>query len=66
VADNDVFPQELATFFGIQGAARQAFLDAHSDLFDVDFWHRMQEKHRDSELIDIFPYPRAHRLRKGT
>jgi hypothetical protein len=29
----------------------------------VPFWHRMQEQHRRGEIVDIYPYPAARRLR---
>ena len=42
VGENDVFPEELFTFMGLRGAAREAFLEAHGDLLGVGFWLEMQ------------------------
>jgi len=65
VGENDIFPEELRTFLGLEGELRTAFLREHSDLFDVAFWHRMQERNRLGEIIDFFPYGEARRLRPG-
>lgn len=65
VQENDIFPEELRTFLGLEGDLRTAFLREHADLFDVDFWHRMQERNRRGEVIDFFPYGEARRLRPG-
>jgi isocitrate dehydrogenase kinase/phosphatase len=65
VGENDIFPEELRTFLGLEGELRTAFLREHADLFDVDFWHRMQERNRHGEVIDFFPYGEARRLRPG-
>jgi isocitrate dehydrogenase kinase/phosphatase len=65
VGESDIFPEELRTFLGLEGELRTAFLREHSDLFDVAFWHRMQERNRHGEVIDFFPYGEARRLRLG-
>jgi isocitrate dehydrogenase kinase/phosphatase len=36
---------------------------AHGDLYGTAFWHDMQTQIRRGEIIDIFPYPAATRLR---
>lgn len=56
VAENDVFPEEFERFLGLTGPLRQAFLEEHRDLLDVDFWHRRQEAIRAGAVIDLFPY----------
>jgi isocitrate dehydrogenase kinase/phosphatase len=62
VGENDVFPEELFTFMGLRGAAREAFLEAHSDLLGVRFWLEIQEQIRTGDLLDVFPYPAIRRL----
>lgn len=62
VGEGDVFPEELRTFLGLSGRLREVFLAAHSDLFEVDFWRRMQERNRSGEVIDFFPYGADRRL----
>lgn len=63
VGENDVFPSELLTFLGLQGAIREAFLREHGDLFGVEFWHQLQERLRRGEVVSFFPYGKERRLR---
>ena len=65
VGENDVFPAELRTFLGLQGRLLDAFLREHSDLFTVEFWQGLQERHRRGEVPSFFPYGPARRLRSG-
>jgi len=65
VGENDVFPEELERFLGLEGELRAAFEREHADLFDPAFWRGMQERHRRGEVIDFFPYGEARRLRPG-
>jgi isocitrate dehydrogenase kinase/phosphatase len=62
VGEMEVFPAELRTFLGLQGRLREAFLREHSDLFCVEFWHGLQERHRRGEVPSFFPYGPARRL----
>jgi isocitrate dehydrogenase kinase/phosphatase len=63
VAEGDVFPRELRTFLGLRGAAREAFLARHSDLFGTAFWRALQDSHRRGEVVDFYPYAEHRRLR---
>jgi isocitrate dehydrogenase kinase/phosphatase len=63
VGESDVFPEELGRFVGLEGERRMAFLHEHGDLFEVDFWRRMQERNLAGEVIEFFPYPDERRLR---
>jgi isocitrate dehydrogenase kinase/phosphatase len=63
VGPHDMFPEEFLPFIGLHGELRETFLKAHGDLFDADFWNRMQALHRAGEIVDIFPYQEEHRLR---
>jgi isocitrate dehydrogenase kinase/phosphatase len=65
VADDDIFPEELRSFLGLEGDLRVAFLREHADLFGVELWHGMQERNRHGEVIDFFPYGEERRLRPG-
>jgi isocitrate dehydrogenase kinase/phosphatase len=65
VADEDVFPEEFGHFMAMPGRLGEAFRDAHGDLFTVEFWREMQERHRRGELVDFFPYAPARRLRRA-
>jgi isocitrate dehydrogenase kinase/phosphatase len=63
VGPDDVFPEELFTFMGLRGPAREAFLERHADLLSVKFWLDTQRRERAGEIVDVFPYPRERRLR---
>ncbi len=62
VGPDDVFPEELFTFMGLRGPAREAFLERHADLLGVRFWLDAQRRTRAGEIIDVFPYARERRL----
>jgi isocitrate dehydrogenase kinase/phosphatase len=62
VGPHDMFPEEFLPFIGLHGELRELFLEAHGDLFDADFWNRMQALQRAGEIVDIFPYQEAQRL----
>ncbi|HET7459136.1 MAG TPA: bifunctional isocitrate dehydrogenase kinase/phosphatase [Gemmatimonadaceae bacterium] len=62
VAENDVFPEEFIHFTVPEGPLRDAFLAAHGDLLDPDWWCAMQERARAGEVPDTFPYAAARRL----
>jgi isocitrate dehydrogenase kinase/phosphatase len=63
IGEHDVFPEEFAPFMVPGGPLRDAFVDVHSDLFDPDWWCTVQDRVRNGELVDTFPYPAARRLR---
>ena len=65
VGEQDVFPEEFSAFLVPSGALRDAFLDAHRDLLDLDFWVGVQRKLADGEVVDVFPYPRDARLQRA-
>ncbi len=65
VGEHDVFPEEFLTFMGLRGSVREAFLERHRDLLEVGFWLRMQRQIRSGEILDVFPYPEARRIRRG-
>jgi isocitrate dehydrogenase kinase/phosphatase len=65
VGENDVFPEEFHAFLVPPGEVRDAFLEAHGDLLDVAFWHRVQERLGAGEVVDVFPYRRSELLRRG-
>ena len=64
VGPNDIFPEEFIRFFGLPPHLREAFLQAHGDLLSVEFWTRMQDRHRAGEVVDIFAYKQSKRLRR--
>lgn len=62
VRENDVFPEEFPSFLAFPDAAREALMKRHGDLFAADFWRRMQQKFRENELPELFPYAQERRL----
>ncbi|UCG14484.1 MAG: bifunctional isocitrate dehydrogenase kinase/phosphatase [Deltaproteobacteria bacterium] len=65
VDDNDVFPEEFQYFLGLQGRLKKVFLERHSDLFQVQFWRRIQGRFEAEGIIDIFPYGHSQRLQRS-
>ncbi len=59
----DVFPEEFRTFLGLRNHLRATFIDAHSELFEVDYWSTMQKGLRDGKVFDVFPYKPHRRLK---
>ena len=64
VGEMDVFPEEFRAFLVPPGRMRDAFLAAHGDLLDVEFWQGMQRRLATGEVFDVFPYRRSARLRR--
>jgi isocitrate dehydrogenase kinase/phosphatase len=63
VAENDVFPEEFASFLALAPDLRQIFLQHHNDLLTPLFWQQVQEKIRSAVVTPILPYTEAQRLR---
>ncbi|MGH7730937.1 MAG: bifunctional isocitrate dehydrogenase kinase/phosphatase [Candidatus Eiseniibacteriota bacterium] len=63
VGERDIFPEEFRGFLGLPGDLLEAFLERHRELLGVAFWQRMQEMHRNGNVLDIFPYRSVRRLR---
>jgi isocitrate dehydrogenase kinase/phosphatase len=64
VGEQDVFPEEFKAFLVPSGAVREAFLAAHADLLDIEFWRGVQRRLAVGEVVDVFPYPRNARLQR--
>jgi isocitrate dehydrogenase kinase/phosphatase len=65
VGEQDVFPEEFSAFLVPPGGLRDAFLAAHGDLLEVEFWERVQQRVMSGEVVDVFPYRRSALLRRG-
>jgi isocitrate dehydrogenase kinase/phosphatase len=65
VAEGDVFPEEFRAFLVPPGPVREAFLEAHADLLDVEFWQGVQRRLAEGEVFDVFPYRRSAELRRS-
>lgn len=60
----DIFPAEFRTFLGLAEPLRSIFEEAHGELFGVEFWRDMQNRHHAGEMVEIFPYPESKHLRR--
>ena len=65
VGPNDIFPEEFRLFFSGNQRARKVFDGLHSDIYEVEFWQRLQEKIRGGHIEDFFPYRRKLRFDRG-
>ena len=63
VGEDDVFPEEFIQFLGLSKALRDVFMEEHAEVMTADFWRGLQQRHRDGEVLDVFPYPPWKRLR---
>jgi isocitrate dehydrogenase kinase/phosphatase len=62
VGEQDVFPEELASFLPLRGGLRDVFLSRHGDLFTLSFWQDLKMRIRAGELFHIFPYGQHRHL----
>jgi isocitrate dehydrogenase kinase/phosphatase len=62
VARNDIFPEEFGPFLLGVPAVRKAFMKYHQDLLKPEFWQQVQQRIRDGEVIDFYPYPESLRF----
>ena len=62
VRDNDIFPEEFPRFLAFPLSARDELMKCHGDLFDAEFWRRIQDRLRAGELPQVFPYVQERRL----
>jgi isocitrate dehydrogenase kinase/phosphatase len=62
VGPNDVFPEELPRFLGLNSELRDVLFDKHGDLFDPEFWVGVQRRIGSGETIEILPYKKTRSL----
>jgi isocitrate dehydrogenase kinase/phosphatase len=62
VMQNDVFPEEFATFLLGDPRLRDVFVRHHADLLEPEFWLETQRQLDRGEVMDFFPYPESVRL----
>lgn len=56
VRENDIFPEEFLQFLSLPDSALAALLKHHGEIFRPDFWRAIQQRIRDGDIPDIFPY----------
>lgn len=59
VGPNDVFPEEFPVFLFADVNHRKEFAKMHGDLFDADYWKGLQDRIKDGQVLDVFPYRRT-------
>jgi isocitrate dehydrogenase kinase/phosphatase len=64
VGERDIFPEEFRQFLGFPPELEAAFIDAHGDLLTAAYWREIQERLRQGEIVDIFPYEHGIRLHR--
>ncbi len=62
VMQNDVFPEEFATFLLGDPRLRATFVRHHADLLEPEFWQEAQRRIERGEVMDFFPYPESIRF----
>jgi isocitrate dehydrogenase kinase/phosphatase len=65
VGQNDVFPEEFATFLLTDDAVRADFMKRHADLLDAQWWQAVQATLAPGELPEVLSYPEALRFRRA-
>ncbi|MEZ4987151.1 MAG: isocitrate dehydrogenase kinase/phosphatase-domain containing protein [Saprospiraceae bacterium] len=63
VGPMDVFPEEFPRFLIANPQHRRYLMELHPDLFDIDFWQRVQQLHRDGKIPSVYPYRRRKAFR---
>lgn len=62
VERGDVFPEHFPRFIDLSPAHRKLFAQSHGDLFEPEWWCRLQETLRQDPAGDVQPYPESVRL----
>lgn len=60
---NDVFPEDFKRWMIGRQDVKEHFLEYHKDLFDPEYWTKLQHQIRKGEFIHAFPYPTELRFR---
>ena len=63
VGEMDVFPEEFPRFLVADPQHRKMLYELHEDLFDVEFWHRVQGRLQNGEIMNVYPYRRRKAFR---
>ncbi len=63
VGEQDVFPAQFPRFLGLDEEQRKLLLAAHGEIFDVDWWRRIQSESIAGAFADVPPYPDTARTK---
>ena len=58
----DVFPEEFRHFLFGKKEIKQLFTQMHGELFDPEYWQKLQDHIVRGQVMDVFPYRRAKRF----
>jgi isocitrate dehydrogenase kinase/phosphatase len=58
----DVFPEEFPNFVSLRPVLREVLERNHGDLYKPGFWTQIQDRVKEGEIVDIFPYQPSRRL----
>jgi len=56
VNENDVFPEEFASFTVPKGPLFNLFREHYGEIFDADFWNHWKEFYASGKVLDLQPY----------
>jgi isocitrate dehydrogenase kinase/phosphatase len=62
VGENDIFPEEFRRFLWFPAPLRKVMEEHHSRLFTPEFWQELQQRTRNGELLDFYPYAQEKRF----
>ncbi|MCB1693060.1 MAG: bifunctional isocitrate dehydrogenase kinase/phosphatase [Pseudomonadales bacterium] len=65
VGPDDVFPEEFEKFLFNTSHLKEIFRENHADLFTVEYWQDVQQKIRDQQVMDVYPYRRKRSFRRS-
>lgn len=63
VKPNDIFPEEFKNYLVPQGPLRDLFINAHPELFEIDFWEGIKQNHIKGNVFEIVSYDKKNCLR---
>jgi isocitrate dehydrogenase kinase/phosphatase len=63
IAPNDVFPEDFKRFMIGRKDVKEYFFEYHQNLFNPDYWIKIQEKLKAGEWLHALPYPNDIRFR---
>jgi isocitrate dehydrogenase kinase/phosphatase len=62
VGPRDVFPEEFRRFLFGRPAIKRRFTELHGELFDAEYWKRLQREILEGQVLDVYPYRRKKRF----
>lgn len=66
VGPDDVFPAEFPSYLGLRDGLRDAFVDAHGDLFTAEQWNATRAAVVAGRRVPVYPYRRSARLQRAS